>query len=114
MLHRLLARVPEEQGSEGVARARDKLAAPGTGAAALLVRAQLPDKIGNAKRATAPVDEAMSRLPADASPLTRLRFVSALATTPQISHSMTACTPTSSTMNIKALVAPRVWARFCT
>ncbi len=76
----LLARVPDEQGSENVARALDKLAVPGAGAAALLVRAQLADKIGNAKRATALVDEAMSRLPADASPLTRLRFVSALAT----------------------------------
>jgi hypothetical protein len=72
--------VPDEQGAENVARQLDKLAEAGAGAAALLVRAQLADKTGNSRRATALIDEAITRLPADAPPLTRLRFVSALAT----------------------------------
>ena len=76
----LLARVPDEQGAERVARTLDTLAEPGAGAAALLVRAQLADKTGKSRRATALIDEAMSRLPPDAPPLTRLRFVSVLAT----------------------------------
>ena len=36
------------------------------------------------------------------------------ATTQQMAHSKIACTPTSSTMNINALAAPSVFARFCT
>jgi diguanylate cyclase (GGDEF)-like protein len=75
----LLACVPDDAGAEGVARALDRLVEPGAGAAALLVRARLAEKTGNTRRATALIDEAMTRLPADAPALTRLRFVDAQA-----------------------------------
>ena len=41
--------------------------------------ARLADKTGNTARATTLINEAVARLPADASPLTRLRFTSAQA-----------------------------------
>ena len=75
----LLACVPDDEGAEGVARTLDNLAQPGASAAALLVRARLAEKTGNTRRATALIDEAMTRLPADAPPLARLRFVDAQA-----------------------------------
>jgi diguanylate cyclase (GGDEF)-like protein len=71
----LLSSVPDDEAAEGVARTLDGVAQPGASAAALLVRARLADKIGNTHRATALIDDAMAHLPADATALTRLRFV---------------------------------------
>ncbi len=95
----LLASLPDDEAAETVARRIDAagrgegspLAAPALGAdrgaagsplasaAALLVRARLAEQTGNIRRAAALIDEAVARLPADATPLTRLRFLAAQA-----------------------------------
>ena len=75
----LLACVPDDEGAERIARTLDSIPDPGASAAALLVRARLAEKTGNTRRALTLIDEAMPRLPADAPPLTRLRFVDAQA-----------------------------------
>ena len=75
----LLASVPNDEAAEAVARSLDKEGMPGASAAALLVRARLAEKTGNTRRAGPLIDEAMARLPADAPPLARLRFVNAQA-----------------------------------
>ncbi len=86
----LLASVPDSEAAEAVARRID---ASGRGegasaaqqgsslaaAAALLVRARLAEQTGDIRRATTLIDAAAARLPADATPLTRLRHVSAQA-----------------------------------
>ena len=52
-------------------------AAPLAGAAALLVRARLAEQSGDTADAGNLVDQALARLPADASALNRLRFITA-------------------------------------
>ena len=79
----LLAGLSEQAAAEAVARQLDD-AAQGTasvlaGAAAALVRARLAEQGGETRQAGALVDQALARLPADASTLNRLRFVSAQA-----------------------------------
>ena len=79
----LLANVPAEDEAEAVARALDERARrdnnPRAAAGALLVRARLAEQAGNVSRADTLIDEAMAKLPANASALTRLRFLSAQA-----------------------------------
>ncbi len=79
----LLASVPNDEGAEAVARQLDEWgrseSSPTASAAALLVRARLAEQTGNIRRAGQLVDEALARLAADATPLTRLRFVTAQA-----------------------------------
>jgi len=79
----LLATVPLEQAAEAVARELDdwarRAAEPVASATALLVRARLAERSGNLRRAEPLIAEAVARLPADAAPRTRLRFVSAQA-----------------------------------
>jgi diguanylate cyclase (GGDEF)-like protein len=79
----LLASVPDEAGAEAVARQLDETgrmeSAPSANAAALLVRARLAEQTGNMRKAGQLIDEALARLPAQATPLMRLRFVSAQA-----------------------------------
>ena len=75
----LLACVPDDEAAERVARELDALSVPGAGASALLVRARLAEKTGNTRRANTLIDEAVARLPADAAPRTRLRFLAAQA-----------------------------------
>jgi diguanylate cyclase (GGDEF)-like protein len=75
----LLAGVPAEEEAEAVARALDERAKGGdaqAAAAALLVRARLADTSGNTTRAEALIDEAMTKLPASAPELARLRLLS--------------------------------------
>ncbi len=85
----LLASVPDNEGAEAVVRQLDASGraeglspaaspnSPAAGAAALLVRARLAEQTGNIRRAGPLIDEAVARLPADAPPLTRLRFLGA-------------------------------------
>jgi len=101
----LLASVPDDEAAETVARRLDAsgrgegaaalvagvergtggspsapaAGSPGASAAALLVRARLAEQTGNIRRAGALIDEAVARLPAEASPLMRLRFLGAQA-----------------------------------
>ena len=79
----LLASVPDKDAAEAVARRLDDMAARGAaplaGAAAPWVRARLAEQTGNLRAAGTLIDEAMARLPADAAPMTRLRFVAAQA-----------------------------------
>ncbi len=79
----LLASVPDKDAAEAVARRLDDMAARGSaplaGAASPWVRARLAEQTGNLRAAGTLIDEAMARLPADAAPMTRLRFVAAQA-----------------------------------
>ena len=87
----LLASVPDDAAAEAVARRIDasgrgedalspaQQGSPLATAAALLVRARLAEQTGDIRRATTLIDAAAARLPADATPLTRLRHVSARA-----------------------------------
>ena len=77
----LLAGLSDLAGTEAVARqldaGRPSGATPLAGAAALLVRARLAEQSGDTAQAGILVDQALARLPADASALNRLRFTSA-------------------------------------
>ncbi len=79
----LLASVPDKDAAEAVAHRLDAPAVKGTrplaGAAALWVRARLAEQTGDLRGAGTLIDDAMARLPADAAPMTRLRFVAAQA-----------------------------------
>ncbi len=79
----LLASIPAEDEAEAVARALDERSRrdgnPLAGAAALLVRARLAELSGNGARADTLIDEAMGKLPANVTELTRLRFLVAQA-----------------------------------
>jgi diguanylate cyclase (GGDEF)-like protein len=79
----LLASVPDKDAAEAVARRLDDAATRGTGAlaaaAALWVRARLAEQSGDLRGAGTLIDTAMARLPADAAPMSRLRFVAAQA-----------------------------------
>ena len=77
----LLAGQTDHGGAEAVSRQLDQLAAAGAlplaAAAALLVRARLAEQAGDTAQAGVRVDQAVARLPVDASGLNRLRFASA-------------------------------------
>jgi len=77
----LLAGLSDLAGTEAVARQLDQAAQTGAtplaSAAALLVRARLAEQSGDTAQAGILVDQALARLPADASALNRLRFTSA-------------------------------------
>jgi diguanylate cyclase (GGDEF)-like protein len=77
----LLAGLSDPAGTDAVARQLEQVAHAGTaplaGAAALLVRARLAEQSGDTAQAGVLVDQALARLPADASVLNRLRFTSA-------------------------------------
>jgi diguanylate cyclase (GGDEF)-like protein len=75
----LLAGLSDRTGAEAAARQLDLAAgtSPLAGAAALLVRARLAEQSGDTAQAGVLVDQAQARLPADASPLNRLRFTAA-------------------------------------
>ena len=77
----LLAGLSDHAAAEAVARQLDQAAAAGAaplaGAAAQLVRARLAEQSGQTADAGNLVDQALSRLPADASALNRLRFITA-------------------------------------
>ncbi len=79
----LLASVPDAGATESVARELDAAARSGplplAAAAALLVQAKLAEQTGDMRRAGETIDAALARLPADAAPHTRLRFLSAQA-----------------------------------
>jgi tetratricopeptide (TPR) repeat protein len=79
----LLASLPDKEGTEAVAQQLDDLARrvtmPLAAASALWVRARLAEQTGDMRRADALIDDAMARLPADAVPATRVRFLSAQA-----------------------------------
>lgn len=79
----LLANVPSADQAEAVARVLDaRFVAdkdPLARAAALLVRARVAEQAGDSVRAGALIDEALVRLPADATALNRLRFLAAQA-----------------------------------
>ncbi len=89
----LLAGLSDEEAAEAVARQLEawgrsgdpagavdaSAGSPAAAAAAQLVRARLAEKTGNTARATTLINDAMARLPADATALTRLRFTSAQA-----------------------------------
>lgn len=79
----LLATVPSEDEAETVARALDaRFAAdknPLVQAGALLVRARLAEQLGDVARAGALIDEALARLPSEATGLIRLRILAAQA-----------------------------------
>ncbi len=79
----LLAEVPSPAEAEAVARKLDaRFAAdrnPLAQAGASLVRARVAEQAGDATRAGKLIDEALARLPADASAVMRLRFLAAQA-----------------------------------
>ncbi|MGL6113366.1 MAG: tetratricopeptide repeat-containing diguanylate cyclase [Rubrivivax sp.] len=79
----LLASVPDQDAAEAVARQLDDVAGSATrplaSAAALWVRARLAEQTGDTRLANTLIDDAMARLPNDAAPVTRLRFVAAQA-----------------------------------
>lgn len=75
----LLANVPAEEEAEAVARAFDeRFRRDGNAlasAAALMVRARLAEQLGNTPRAETLIDEALAKLPANATAMTRMRFL---------------------------------------
>ena len=70
----LLAGLSDAAGVDTVAQQLERSDAP---AAALLVRARLAENTGETTRAESLIGQAQQRMPADASPLNRLRFASA-------------------------------------
>jgi len=80
----MLARSSDAASAEAATRDLDGFGRAGTaplvGTAARPVRARLAGQAGDLRRAGEDIDAAVARLPSDATPLMRLRFLTAQAT----------------------------------